>query len=129
MTEHWLVVSTTDEVGDRGKVFSYPDGPFEESGILVCVDGTIVAWKNLCRHLAVRLDRDLPGSVMDREGRHLVCGQHGAVFRAVDGLCVEGPCSGSHLKSLKVRVDHGRVLLDLSALGGLQAAPPPEGTA
>jgi len=66
---------------------------------------------------------------MDREGRHLVCGQHGAVFRAADGLCIEGPCAGSHLKGLKVRVDDGRVLLDLSALGGLHAAPLPAGTA
>jgi nitrite reductase/ring-hydroxylating ferredoxin subunit len=129
MTERWLPVSTTDEVGDRGKVFTYPDGPFEESGILVRVGGEIVAWKNLCRHLAVRLDRDLPGSVMDREGRHLVCGQHGAVFQAEDGLCIAGPCAGSHLKSLKVRVSDGRVQLDLSALGGLHAAPLPEGAA
>lgn len=129
MIERWLPVSRTDEVGDRGRVFTYPDGPFEQSGILVRVGGEIVAWKNLCRHLAVRLDRDLPGSVMDREGRNLVCGQHGAVFRAEDGLCIEGPCFGSHLKALRVRVDGGCVLLDLSALGGLHAAQRPEGTA
>ncbi len=125
MTDRWLLVSKADEIGDQGKLFTYPDGPFEESGILVRAGERVLAWKNLCRHLSVRLDRDRPGALMDPEGQHLVCQQHGAVFRAADGLCLEGPCAGSHLKTLTVRVIDGGVWLDTSAVGGLHSAPIP----
>ena len=126
MSERWLRVAAVTEIGTAGKLFSYWDGPFEETGILVRVGAEVRAWRNLCRHLAFRLDHDRPGEVMDRGGSHLLCQQHGAIYRLEDGLCTAGPCRGSHLRSLPVHVESGEVLLDTSALGAFFASGGPQ---
>jgi nitrite reductase/ring-hydroxylating ferredoxin subunit len=46
-----------------------------------------------------------------------MCSSHGALFRTHDGLCVSGPCKGSHLRPLPVEVRGDAVLLDTSKLG------------
>lgn len=60
------------------------------------------AWLNVCPHAGRRLDY-APGKFLREPGR-LVCAAHGAVFRLEDGLCLLGPCRGSHLRALPVRV-------------------------
>ena len=123
MIERWQQVADFADVNENGKLFAYREGPFEESGILIRCGGEIRAWRNLCRHLAVRLDGDRSGELMDRERRHLVCQRHGAVYRAEDGLCIAGPCAGSRLKPLQVRIESGAILLDTAALGGFLTTP------
>lgn len=112
-------LATLDEIPERGQRFTYRDGPFEEEGVLLrLVDGTVRAFKNECRHLPMRLDDREPAELWDAEGRHLMCSSHGALYRPEDGLCVAGPCRGSHLKALPIIVRDGRVYLDENKLGG-----------
>ena len=68
--------------------------------------GTIVAYRNLCRHLPVPLDGGT-GELLSDDGAHLICGTHGATYRLLDGSCVEGPCEGLSLQRLHVRDDAG----------------------
>ena len=111
-------IAKLDEIPLRGLVFRYKDGPFDEEGILVRLgeDG-VRAYKNECRHLPMRLDDRDPRDFWDDRGELLTCNSHGARYRPSDGLCVVGPCKGSHLKTLPVMVRDGTVWLDTSKIG------------
>lgn len=112
------LLASIDDIPSGGLKFTYKDGPFHEEGILVRRgDREVRAYKNECRHLPMPLDDRDPGELWDAAGRHLVCNSHGARYRPEDGLCVSGPCEGSHLKSLPVHVRGGEVYLDTSQLG------------
>jgi nitrite reductase/ring-hydroxylating ferredoxin subunit len=111
-------LAALSEIPRKGLRFTYEDGPFEEEGILLKLDGSEVrAYKNECRHLPMPLDDQDPAEFWDQSGRHLVCSAHGARYRPADGLCISGPCEGSHLKSLPVAVRGDEVYLDTSQLG------------
>lgn len=64
--------------------------------------GVLRAYRNLCRHLPVPLDGGT-GKLFTEDGRHLICGTHGAIYRLTDGYCVEGPCEGLSLQRLSCR--------------------------
>jgi len=72
--------------------------------------GSLVAYRNLCRHLPVPLDGGT-GDLLAEDGSFLVCGTHGATYRLRDGLCVDGPCEGAALERVRVRVEAGDVFV------------------
>jgi nitrite reductase/ring-hydroxylating ferredoxin subunit len=112
-------IANVADIPAEGLRFSYREGPFDDEGILLALGGGEVrAFKNECRHLAVPLDDRDPGQLWDPDRRHLVCTSHGARYRPGDGLCVDGPCKGSHLKPLPIEVRNGEIFLDTSKLGG-----------
>ena len=111
-------IAKVDEIPHAGLRFSYKEGPFDEEGILLALDsGEVRAYKNECRHLPMPLDDRDPGELWDSERRYLVCNSHGARYQPEDGLCVAGPCEGSHLKALPIEVRDGEVFLDTSKIG------------
>lgn len=111
-------IASVADIPAEGLRFSYREGPFDEEGILLAVGGGEVrAYKNQCRHLALPLDDRDPGQLWDSDRRFLVCASHGARYRPEDGLCVDGPCKGSHLKPLSIEVRDGEIFLDTSKLG------------
>ena len=112
-------LAAIDDIPTEGLKFSYRDGPFDEEGILLRLpDGEARAYKNECRHLPMRLDDREPQELWDPSGRYLVCSSHGARYQPSDGLCVGGPCEGSHLRSLPIEIQDGEVFLDTSKVGG-----------
>jgi len=112
-------IAALEEIPEEGLVFSYKEGPFDEQGILLrTADGAVRAYKNQCRHLAVPLDGAGTGELWDEQRRHLMCSAHSARYRPEDGLCVAGPCEGSHLRALPVVVVDGAVHLETGKLGG-----------
>ncbi|MCP4895462.1 MAG: Rieske (2Fe-2S) protein [bacterium] len=113
------LLSPIAEIPVWGMRFTYKEGPFETEGILVRLNDTDVrAYKNECRHLPIPLDQREPAELWDASGKHLCCSSHGARYRPKDGLCVDGPCKGSHLKQLPLQVVDGEVFLDTSQIGG-----------
>ena len=111
-------LAAVDDIAAEGLRFTYHDGPFDEEGILLrLADGEVRAYKNECRHLPMRLDDREPRELWDSSRRYLVCSSHGARYQPSDGLCVSGPCEGSHLKSLPIEVNDGVVYLDTSKIG------------
>jgi nitrite reductase/ring-hydroxylating ferredoxin subunit len=90
-----------------------PDGTMARSALIGrTLEGVLVAYANVCRHLAIPLDYG-DGEVMDDDKVHLVCHHHGAVFRPGDGECVVGPCYGDKLWPLSIREEAGQVSLVL----------------
>jgi nitrite reductase/ring-hydroxylating ferredoxin subunit len=90
-----------------------PDGNLATSVLVGRVLDEVRAYANVCRHQPVPLDVD-DQSVLASDGLHLVCRWHGAIFRATDGFCVEGPCVGQALFPAEVVViDEGRILVEL----------------
>lgn len=69
---------------------------------------------NACPHLGTPLEI-FPDKFLTRDGRHLLCHTHGALFTPEQGYCVSGPCKGDHLPP---------VPLELCADGRVLAWPP-----
>ncbi|MGZ6988821.1 MAG: Rieske (2Fe-2S) protein, partial [Thermoanaerobaculia bacterium] len=71
------------------------------SGLLVATPDGAHAYRNVCPHVSIPLDRD-GEPLLSEDGRFLVCRNHGALFAPEDGRCVAGPCEGDSLASLRV---------------------------
>jgi nitrite reductase/ring-hydroxylating ferredoxin subunit len=71
------------------------------SVLLGRVAGEWRAYVNECRHRALPLDLGA-SSPMSEDGEHLLCHQHGALYRLGDGTCVLGPCLGEKLTPVAV---------------------------
>ena len=94
--------------GARGFVVPDPDGRALRLVVLRRGDA-VTAYRNRCPHRGTPLDLR-PDDFLDREGEHLVCATHGAIFRREDGYCLAGPCAGDALTRVAVRVVNGVVV-------------------
>lgn len=77
--------------------------------LVVRCGSEVFAYVNSCPHLGVPLDFQ-PGQFLDVERRHILCANHGALFRIDNGLCVIGPCSGKSLRSFGITQTDGWIL-------------------
>ena len=69
---------------------------------------TVEAYVNSCPHTGAPLDwRE--GRFLNADGTHILCANHGALFRIDDGVCVSGPCAGRVLQKIAVAVNQGSV--------------------
>jgi naringenin degradation protein FdeD len=84
---------------------------------------------NSCPHWGSPLDL-VPGHFLTRDGAHILCTTHGALFRVDDGHCLKGPCLGASLKAVCVRIDDDGVTVRrdarLAPLGLLRTPPIPK---
>jgi len=78
-----------------------PSAGRDVRGLLVATPDGARAFRNLCPHVPIPLDRD-GEPLLSADGLFLVCRNHGAVFRPEDGRCVAGPCEGESLMALCV---------------------------
>jgi 8-oxo-dGTP diphosphatase len=75
------------------------------SGLLVLTEDGARAYKNLCPHVPIPLDRG--GEPLLTEEGFLACRNHGALFALEDGFCVAGPCAGESLEPLAIEPQRG----------------------
>jgi len=78
-----------------------PSGDGAVSGLLVATPDGARAYRNVCPHVSIPLDRG-GEPLLTADGLFLVCRNHGALFTPEDGLCVAGPCQGESLVPLPV---------------------------
>lgn len=78
---------SVDICGERTRIF------------IVKKNKKIYAYVNSCPHTGGPLDWT-PDCFLDEEGNHIVCANHGALFRIRDGLCLYGPCRNQCLRAL-----------------------------
>lgn len=81
-----------------------------QSLVLVRRGREVWGYRNRCPHFSVGLDYR-PGEFSTYRGQVLMCAHHSALFRFEDGHCIEGPCAGSRLEAVPVKVVEGRVVL------------------
>ena len=70
----------------------------------------VFVYANRCPHAGLPLDFR-PGQFLDRAKTHILCINHGALFRIEDGFCVSGPCAGESLQCPATEVLNGTVYL------------------
>ncbi len=80
-----------------------PHAPAVDGILLLTHDGPR-AYRNVCPHVPVPLDRP-DEDLLTRDGKFLVCARHGALFVPENGLCVAGPCEGESLTPLPLAAD------------------------
>lgn len=107
---HWRRICDSESLaeGGDGVRFEVPGAGQPEPAFVVRARGEPRAFLNRCRHIPVELDWQ-PGKFFDGDGLYLVCSTHGAMYRAVDGRCVGGPCRGQSLVALQARDAAGAV--------------------
>lgn len=104
------VLCRTDDVPDGGALGIEGGGPGDPGVIVVRRGARIDAYRNDCPHARLPLDL-VPGRLMARDGRHLLCANHGALFEPETGLCVRGPCVGRRLARVGAEVRDGAVVV------------------
>jgi nitrite reductase/ring-hydroxylating ferredoxin subunit len=85
------------EIADPGaKGFRFRQGEALFAGVIVRRGALLAGYVDVCPHaswpLAAFDDRFLT-----RNGDHILCSGHGALFELADGVCVAGPCLGERL--------------------------------
>jgi 8-oxo-dGTP diphosphatase len=88
----------------RGAVTFVRRAPAERQdvrGLLVATPDGARAYRNVCPHVPIPLDRD-GEPLLTADGLFLVCRNHGALFAPEDGLCLAGPCEGESLDPLRI---------------------------
>ena len=97
-----------DDPGSRG--FEDIDG--KEPFFVVRQGDAVFAYRNFCPHYGAPLDWK-PHAFLSYHKDQILCSMHGALFNVDDGVCIDGPCPGKALTSIKVTVrDRGIYLAD-----------------
>ncbi|MFN3521292.1 MAG: Rieske (2Fe-2S) protein [Phenylobacterium sp.] len=105
-----LDLCALDDLADPGaRGFRFRAGEALFAGFVVRQGGTVAGYVDSCPHAGWPLAA-LDDRYLTRDGRHLLCAGHGALFRPLDGLCTAGPCAGQALRPWPVAVKDGRIV-------------------
>jgi nitrite reductase/ring-hydroxylating ferredoxin subunit len=103
-----LRLCTLDELSDPGtKSFRFRSERWLFAGFVLRTGGRVAGFLDSCPHAQWPLAA-LDDRYLTRDGRHILCSGHGALF-ALDGACVAGPCYGQRLADWPVMVRDGVV--------------------
>jgi len=81
-----------------------------EALVVLDQDGVARAYVNRCKHVPIPIDGGTR-QFFTRDKSALLCGTHGALYRLTDGYCFKGPCRGTSLTALDLRIDQGIIEL------------------
>lgn len=96
------------EIADPGgKSFRFKTGDRLFAAFVLRRGEAATGFVDSCPHAGWPL-APLDDRYLTRDGRHILCAGHGALF-ALDGLCVAGPCHGDRLTPWPVEVRDGDV--------------------
>ena len=110
-TERRLALCRLGDIADGGSAAFEPViGGRPRRLIAIRRDERVIVYDNACPHLGLPLDI-VPGRFLEATGRHILCTNHGALFRIDDGFCVKGPCVGAALAAVAAEVTDGVVFI------------------
>jgi len=102
---------TLDELKARRSLGFEIDG----TDVFLVLDGDrVCGYLDRCPHRGTPLAWK-PDDYLDRDGQHLICATHGALFDIGSGHCIAGPCAGAGLTPIEVAVVAGKVVARLPA--------------
>ena len=90
------------------KKFVLRSGETAVEAFLLNYNGSLYAYVNRCRHIALSLDW-VDNRFFTEDGRHLICANHGATYEPETGECVWGPCFGAFLKRVPLEIAEEKV--------------------
>lgn len=70
----------------------------------------VYVYRNRCPHAGMPLNW-MPDRFLTRDKTQIICSAHGALFDIANGACIAGPCRGTPLTQIAIRVENGEVLL------------------
>lgn len=104
-----------DELSDPdSREFNYNEG--SGRGFIVRKGKSVFAYQNYCMHVGHALNWK-PNKFLTRDGKHIICAAHGAIYEIDNGLCIGGPCPGKKLRPLELEVRDGVVVVQVVAPG------------
>ena len=114
-------VCPLDTLADPGsREFEAGEGDWPFRGFVVRRGQGVWAYRNFCAHAGHPLNWK-PHAFLTRDGAHIICASHGALYEPDTGLCVAGPCPGKTLRALPVEIRDGEVWV------GVPVPPPYSG--
>ncbi|MGA7812726.1 Rieske (2Fe-2S) protein [Caballeronia sp.] len=106
---------TLDDISDGGAI-EIAAGATGAPGIVVVRRGDDAwAYRNVCPHFSIRLNYEV-NTFCTYDAQILMCAHHSAMFRFEDGVCIDGPCQGSALTAIAVRIELRQVLTSEAGL-------------
>ena len=109
MTGHPL--GRLDEVPEDGSAAFVIGEKEAKRGFMAIRQGSrLYVYENRCPHVTMPLDF-VPGRFLNAERTHILCANHGALFRIDDGVCVSGPCLGKALTAVAFQVVEGTIMV------------------
>lgn len=104
-------LSAVDDIPDGGSAGFAIDSPGGRRFYMAIRRGNdIFVYVNSCPHVGAPLDLR-PGQFLNLERTHIICANHGALFKIEDGHCVSGPCAGKSLTAAPVEIRAGEIVL------------------
>lgn len=104
--------------------FEFPRGDGTDEGFILRHGGVLRGYVNRCPHWGLRLDMGTRRFYVAKVDR-IACRNHGALFRADDGVCAKGDCERQELERLELRVEGDDALVILPAGPGIQPGKSP----
>ena len=95
------------------KEFSIDSASMPVNIFVININDSYFAYENRCPHTGVTLNWQ-PDQFFDIENHFIQCSTHGALFRFDDGYCVRGPCAGSKLNSLALKIENDDIYVEIS---------------
>ncbi|MES2259951.1 MAG: Rieske 2Fe-2S domain-containing protein [Pseudomonadota bacterium] len=99
-----------DELADGAARGFDPRGAGEDTVFVLKRGAILRAYRNLCPHQLRPLEYRRH-QFLTRDGGHIVCHAHNALFDPDSGVCVLGACLGQALQAVWVEVMEGWVVL------------------
>jgi nitrite reductase/ring-hydroxylating ferredoxin subunit len=94
--------------------FTFEHGGEALEGFVLRHETGMFAYLNRCPHWGVDLDLG-DGRFYAEDLDRIYCKNHGALFRAQDGVCDHGPCLGCTLDSFSVELDGDDAWVNLAS--------------
>ncbi|HEX6865853.1 MAG TPA: Rieske 2Fe-2S domain-containing protein [Caulobacteraceae bacterium] len=103
------VLCALDEI-DKARGFRFREGEALFFGFVLRDGERVWGFIDACPHTGQPLSM-FGDRYLTRDGEHLLCTGHGAMFRPADGVCIAGPCEGRSLAKWPVEVREGEVVV------------------
>ena len=103
-------VCTVAALQDPGSLGIDGNAPGDHGYFLVRRGDRVYAYRNNCPHTGAPLEWQ-NNRFLDLTGQLIQCAMHGALFDIETGMCLRGPCVGSSLTPVAIRVESGQVFL------------------
>jgi nitrite reductase/ring-hydroxylating ferredoxin subunit len=108
-----IAVAPAAALGEHETVkFAFDEDGARKEGFVIRHEGRLYGYRNECRHIPMTLDW-VENRFLSRDGCHIQCATHGALYRIDTGLCIDGPPSGERLRPLPVEEIDGEVFVTL----------------